>query len=134
MSPGNALWTAVRAVAEDLPYDDYDYLPGEDVPYPFIYVGEQFKQHQKRTKFNPILPSQVTVHVYHNNSNQRGMVDDILNQIKSEVARITHFGNYRFHLEEVDEQIIPDTSTGTPLLHGIIEFSFQIQQRRRVNT
>ncbi|MDN6670661.1 MAG: hypothetical protein L0L07_00050 [Staphylococcus equorum] len=95
----------------------YDYLPG-DVGYPFVFVGEQFKQNDRKHKDYLNGSTQVTVHVWHNDYKKRGTLSDMMTQIEEAIQL-----KYGSKADNIDTQIITDTSTGAELLHGIVEVS-----------
>lgn len=94
----------------------YDVSPSEGTPYPFIHLGEQFKQNVRESKDHLRRPTQLTVHVWHNTWTERGVVTSMMFQIESAV--IDHFG---IDGENISSQMIPDTTTSTKLVHGILE-------------
>lgn len=115
MTPEQKIFTKIRMLCVDLGYDVYDYLPG-DVDYPFVFIGEQFKQDERINKDKLNKSTQVTVHLYHNNYRQRGTFTTMMNNIERAIR-----SEYRHCGELIDTQILFDNSTNTPLLHGILE-------------
>jgi hypothetical protein len=65
-----------------------------------------------------------TLHVWHNNTRQRGTLSKMLLEVK-EVCRSTrNTNNFSWAVRNISQQIIPDNTTAQPLLHGIIEAEF----------
>lgn len=95
----------------------YDYLPG-DVPMPFVFIGEQFKQNDRIQKDYLNGVTQVTVHVWHNDYKKRGTLSNMMYQIEQAVQ-----AKYKSRADDANTQIIIDNTTGADLLHGIVEFS-----------
>lgn len=125
IDPQQELFTALKLGLETLGYSVYDgALPPEDTPYPFVYLGD-FRQSDSAAKgeiYGYVYP---TIHVWHNNARQRGTVSRMLLAIKRLCRSIEHTGNFAWLLQSVDQQIFPDNTTKTPLLHGVIEAGYK---------
>lgn len=100
----------------DLGYDTYDYLPDSRVKYPFVFVGEQFKQNERNHKDSLNGKTQVTVHVWHNSPRRRGTTARMMANI--EKAILTEYGH---NATAVNTWMLIDSSTGSDLLHGVLE-------------
>ena len=121
IDPQQELFTAYKVALEAKGYSVYDgCLPPEGTPYPFVYLGDfrQSDQMQKNAVTGSVYP---TIHVWHNNHRQRGTVSEILLDIKRAIYQTENTANFSWLAQSVDAQIIPDNTTKTPLLHGIIE-------------
>lgn len=121
MEPQQALFTSVRKkLLESYPDSVYDgAIPGPDTPYPFIYLGE-FNQADRETKSVVIGYIPVTIHTWHCRPDQRGTVSAMNLAVKTVLRKVIH-KDYAFHARNVQSRIIPDSTTSTPLLHGIVE-------------
>lgn len=119
------LFTALKLALEARGYAVYDgVLPPDDTPYPFIYLGD-FQQTDSACKseiYGHVYP---VIHVWHNNVRQRGTVSKMLLDIKTVCRSIENTKNYAWALRSVNQRIIPDNTTKTPLLHGVVEAGFQ---------
>lgn len=100
-----------------LGYDVYDYTPSSEASYPFVFVGEAFKQNQHLQKDYLNGQVQLTVHVWHNDPRKKGTVYDMADDIENAVRKL-----YERNVQDVNTQILIDTSTSRELLHGIVEF------------
>ena len=110
--PQQELFTALKIGIEAL-YDTYDgCLPPEDTPYPFVYLGEN-QESDTATKGAVIGSVHQTLHFWHNNPKQRGTVSAMIANAKAVCRNI-----------ERTSRIFPDTTTKTPLLHGVLEVDF----------
>ena len=98
----------------------YDHVP-EESEYPYVLLGEQFSQPMRNHKDGRNKDVQTTVHVWHNNSKERGALSSMLREI--ELSIIREFG---VNGENIAIQILPDNSTGSNLLHGILETDIRI--------
>ena len=118
--PQQELFTAYKLSLETMGYAVYDgELPPEGTPYPFIYLGDfrQSDQMYKNAVTGTVYP---TIHVWHNNSRQRGTVSDMLLDIKWTIYQLTKTENFSWLTQSVDTIIRPDDTTKTPLLHGTV--------------
>lgn len=126
MSPEQAIFTAVRQACIETGNDTYDYLPPDEVDYPFIFIGEQFGtglRNNRDRRFNEV---EQTIHVYHDNYRQRGTFSKVLEDIKDKVFQIKHVNGRRVTIESDMTRTIADQSTDIKLMHGVIEITFRI--------
>ena len=125
MDAQQELFAKIKLELEAIGYSVYDgTLPSEDTPYPFIYLGE-FRQTDNATKTDLIGKVYGTVHVWHNNPKQRGTVSKMILDIKMVCRSVEHTDNYAWILTNTQSQIIPDDSTKTSLLHGVIDVNYK---------
>lgn len=125
IDPQQELFIAIKLALEALGYDVYDgFLPPEDTPYPFIYLGDfqQIDDANKSAVFGDVYP---TIHVWSNTPNQRGTVSKMLLDIKTVCRKIEHTTNFAWSLRDVNQRILADNTTKTPLLHGVVEAGFK---------
>ena len=78
-----------------LGYEVYDYLPSMEVGYPFVFIGEQFKQNERIHKDYLNARTQVTVHVWHNYPRKRGELSGMMDSIEG-IVRL----DYKSRLKE----------------------------------
>lgn len=121
-SPEQALYDAVFAISLQLGYDTYDDTPA-DVPYPFVYIGEQSYQ-ESRTKSGPYGTIQQTVHIYGLYSNRSG-VTAMERRIKDACRRIGNKDGYYFIYRDATGQMIKDVSTSDVLWHNVMDLEFR---------
>lgn len=123
--PQQEIYSAMLTGLRALGYSVHDgFLPPDDTTYPFIYMSDS-TQTDSITKST--LKGQVTLtfDVWHNDYSKRGIVSQMLLSIKTlarSIERTEHFGWY---VRNIDQQILPDTTTKTPLLHGILFVTFR---------
>lgn len=120
ISPQERIWIDVRMLSVGLGYNTYDYLPDESADYPFVFIGESFNQSERVHKDYLNGQTQVTVHVWHNDWKQRGTVTNMMAEIERVVRDL-----YRFDVQGVNTQMLTDNSTGSDLLHGILEIDIK---------
>ena len=100
------------------------FLPPEGTPYPFVYLGDsqQTDDANKSAVFGNVFQ---TIHVWHNNPRQRGTVSQMLLEIKLTCRLIEHTNNFAWGVRNISQQIIPDNTTNTPLLHGVLDVEWK---------
>lgn len=125
MDPQQELFTELLLKLKGLGYDVYDtFLPPKDTPYPFIYLADS-QQSDTQTKNVVMGNVYQTIHVWHNNPRQRGTVSKMLLDIKKVCYRLEHTENFGWLVVNMNQRIIPDNTTKTPLLHGLLEVEFK---------
>ncbi|MGM0940361.1 MAG: hypothetical protein ACQEWU_05225 [Bacillota bacterium] len=124
-SPQQQIFDAVFLIAKNLGYSTFDYLPPkeEGVPYPFVFIGEQFDQDQ-RTKSMIYGNIQQTVHIFHTYKKRRELTT-MMDKLKIGFRKLKRTDNFYVRYLNINAQTIIDNSTGEPLLHGIIEVEYQ---------
>ena len=124
MDPQQELFTELLKEIKKSGYGVYDgFLPPDGTPYPFIYLADsqQSDDANKTAVFGNVYQ---TIHVWHNNPRQRGTVSKMLLAIKSACRRLDHTENFAWNVRNVNQRILPDTTTKQPLLHGLLEIEF----------
>lgn len=124
MDPQQELFTELLTEIKKSGYGVYDgFLPPDGTPYPFIYLADsqQSDDANKTAVFGNVYQ---TIHVWHNNPRQRGTVSKMLLAIKSACRRLDHTENFAWNVQNVNQRILPDTTTKQPLLHGLLEIEF----------
>mgnify|MGYP003287351696 CR=1 FL=1 len=124
LDPQQELFIKIKTVIESLGYAVYDgALPPEGTAYPFVYLGDvqQIDEANKTAVFGRVLP---TIHVWSNTPRNRGTVSKILLDVKTALRKISHTQSFAWSLTGVTQRIIPDNTTKTPLLHGILNVEF----------
>lgn len=125
MDPQQELFTALLVTLKEKGYDVYDgYLPPEDTPYPFIYLADsqQVDDANKSAVFGNVHQ---TIHVYSNTPKKRGDVSAMLLAIKQVCRQLRHTTNFAWDVRNVSQRILPDGTTKTPLLHGLLEVEWK---------
>ena len=125
MDAQQELFTALLSQLKESEYDVYDtFLPPKNTPYPFIFLADsqQIDDQNKTAVFGDVYQ---TIHVWHNNPKQRGTVSKILLEIKQLCYELRSTANFAWDIRNVDQRILPDTTTAIPLLHGILDVQFK---------
>lgn len=125
MDPQQELFSELLLKMKELGYDVYDtFLPPKGTPYPFIYLADsqQTDTPNKTAVFGNVSQ---TIHIWHNNPRQRGTVSKMLLDIKKICYKLEHTENFAWMVRNVNQRILPDNTTKTPLLHGLLEVEFK---------
>ena len=126
IDPQQELFCKLKQNIEVLGYDVYDgALPSSEVSYPFVYMGD-FQQIDDAGNKTAIFGRVVaTIHVWSNTPKNRGTVSAMLLAIKQVCYSLERTNNFCWATPSVSQRIIPDNSTKTPLLHGVIDAEFK---------
>lgn len=125
IDPQQELFTALKMNLESKDYIVFDsVMPPENTPYPFVYLGDcqQIDDANKNAVFGNVYQ---TIHVWHNNPKRRGTVSEILLTIKTICRQLEHTSNFAWMFLNANQQILSDTTTKTPLLHGVLELEWK---------
>lgn len=125
MDPQQELFSELLLKMKELGYDVYDtFLPPKGTPYPFIYLADsqQTDTPNKTTVFGNVSQ---TIHIWHNNPRQRGTVSKMLLDIKKICYKLEHTENFAWMVRDVNQRILSDNTTKTPLLHGLLKVEFK---------
>ena len=118
------LFSKLLTEIKSLGYDVYDgYLPPDGTPYPFVYLGD-FRQSDRANKTAVFGTVYGTIHVWSNTPKNRGTVSKMILEIKKICRKTEHTENFSWYVRNMEQRIIPDTTTKQPLLHGVIEPEF----------
>ncbi|MBW8350779.1 DUF3168 domain-containing protein [Bacillus sp. IITD106] len=122
-SPQQQVFDAVFLASFLLGYKTFDYLPAKETTYPFVYIGEQTDQ-DRRTKSLIYGRVQQTIHIYHDYKKRRELTT-MMDKLKVECRKLKQTENFYLTFKNITSRTLIDTSTGEPLLHGVIEVEFQ---------
>ena len=111
-------------IIDELGYKVYTYLPRENVPYPFLVIGDTVLL-PRPTKSFLIGEVAITLHVWSNMGNRK-QVSDIINHLMREFSKIRKINNTRWFMKlSSDSRIMSDNSTNELLYHGIMDLEFK---------
>lgn len=106
-------------------------LPPEGTPYPFVYMGDVTDSDDTSVKDRLWGTTEtwgttaIRVHVWHNRPTERGTVSDIMTRIKYMLRRICSTQGYTWDLRSLTSNVLPDNTTKTPLLHGVVDATYK---------
>lgn len=125
IDPQQELFARLKVDIEAQGYAVYDgFLPPEGTPYPFVYLGE-FRQIDEANKTAIFGNVYGTIHVWSNTPKMRGELSGMLLAIKRICRRVEHTANFAWAVRDVNQRILADNTTKTPLMHGVLEVEFR---------
>lgn len=122
-SPQQTIYDAVFKASLDAGFRTFDFLPAKDERYPFVYIGEQ-SDDDRVLKTAVLGEVRQTIHIYHKHT-ERGELAAMVDELRRRMWNLGKTEGKPFTCTAASGQMIPDTTTGTPLLHGIIEAVFR---------
>ena len=123
MEPQQMLFTYLLTALRGKKYVVHDgMMPPEGTPYPFVYLGDSQMVDENRKQAVQGTVYQ-TIHIWHNNVRQRGTVSAMMLDIKAVCRQLENQTGWL--LTECASRILPDDTTDTPLMHGLIEVAFR---------
>lgn len=123
----SALLVKLKKELESKGVNVYDtFLPSEETPYPYVYVGNSQLIDDYGNKTMILGSITQVVDVWHNNPRKRGELSEIMMIVKNVARQINRTNNFAFQIKDINQRILPDTSTSEPLMHGVLELDFRI--------
>lgn len=120
------LFDALYLLADGEGFDVYDYLPLDDVPYPFVVIGEiQVLPRQVKHKTLGRLVAMVDIWAHRDNRSEIAEISERLMEIFSSWI-ILESRRVKLHISASNKRVLSDTTTDLPLWHGILELEFRI--------
>lgn len=131
MDPQQELFSALQVKIKTLGYDVYDgELPPDDTPYPFVYLADS-RMTDTHSKSAPLGTVYQTVHIWHSNTRRRGDLSEMMAQIKRVCRMLDETKTFSWDCRNIAQNILPDTTTRTPLLHGVLDVEFALGGTRQ---
>lgn len=103
----------------------FDFLPPEGTRYPFFYIGEM-QGIDRATKSAYIPTIYQTVHYYGSDFKKRGQAYRDIIGLMEKIRATQKYDNFKINCRSIDFRMITDSSTATPLLHGVIDVELLI--------
>lgn len=123
MGPQQEIFTLCLLKSKELFKNVYDYIPGPKTEYPFVFVGAQHSR-DKPNKSSIFCDVDQEIHFYQNNMKKRGDMTGMMTKLIYELRKIKYTKNYNIRIKDSTQRVIFDTSTDTPLLHGVLYITF----------
>lgn len=122
-NPQQEIFTLCLIEASKIFTNTYDYIPGKETEYPFIFIGEQFSHDlpNKSAVFGKVTQR---IHFYHDDRRRRGDLSSMMGEFLYRLREIKETRQYYISITDVNSQVIFDTSTDKILIHGILEVDF----------
>ena len=122
IDPQQEIFTALKLSLEKKGSVYDGVLPPEDTPYPFYFLGD-CQQIDKELKNATHGAVHQTIHLWHY-SDQRGSLSELILTLKAVCRNIKQTANFSWAVRNINQRILIDKSTATPLLHGIVDVEF----------
>lgn len=128
MSPSKQLIDTIWAHLLSKDYDVYDFLPAEDVDYPFVHLGDTFDDDNVRIK--GLLRHQIAqrIDIYHTLKNRKELTE-MYEYIKYYVRSLKETKDYMITGNIATSFIGKDDSTSTTYFRGHIEVDFLLTKK-----
>ena len=127
MTPNHDLFRKIFAIS-DARVDTYDYLPGADTKYPFVYIGEN---NGSDTPNNDLIgTARQTVHIYGIRAD-RAKIDNISAYLENVLKHLKDGYEYNFNHRTTEKQVIADNTDVQPLLHIVLDFTFNYTKKEK---
>lgn len=120
VSPYTALYSEINNILEktNIPY--YDFIPSENVDYPFIIFNDlQFNIVDRKVALLGV--ANITIHFW-DILDRKGSLIETMDNLVFEINKIYDIMGYRWktNLNSTNYLTRIDTSTSQPLIHGIL--------------
>ena len=127
MDPQQEIFTAILMALRRSPYGDRVYdgqLPPEGTPYPFIYLADTqvIDEPNKGGVFGRVIQ---TIHVYSNDTSQRGTTSRFALAVKNICRQIEATPNFTCEATNISQHILNDNTTDKPLLHVVLDVEYR---------
>lgn len=105
-------------------------LPPSGTPYPFYYIADT-RQQLGEAKTQDYGYVTLIVHVWHDNYKKRGTVSAMMTNIIDIAGNLKETSNFKWSLirNETEQQILADTTTRPPLMHGWSSLRFSYSKK-----
>lgn len=128
--PQQELFSALLVGLKEQGYDVYDgFLPPDGTPYPFVYLADSRMVDDAGNKTVLFGNVYQTIHIWHDSPKRRGTLSEMLGAAKALCRGIRYTNHFAWTVRNVEQRILPDTTTKTPLLHGVLEVEFKFTPR-----
>lgn len=94
--PDQELYDEVFKICQSLGYDVFTYLPPDNTPYPFVYIGES-QELPQATKSVLVGTVQLNIHIYGLHT-ERKQVSDMKGAILWELRKLRQSKNFNWKI------------------------------------
>lgn len=120
-----ALLIALRAHFEPMGIEVFDgFLPPEGTKYPFIYLSDT-RLADIESKSAILGNVYQHIQIWHNDPHKRGTVSQLLLDAKMVCRKLINTTNFAWSVQNIEGNVLNDTTTATPLLHGDLSVTFK---------
>lgn len=129
MDPQQEIFVKIRQACIDVIGKENYYdglLPPKGTEYPFVYLAAVDFEDSYTNKTQIGGRASITIHAYSNQVDKRGSLSAILYAIKRKCWVIDSTGTFHWSVKSCNQRILPDNTTHEPLLHGILELTYDL--------
>lgn len=123
VTPYDELFEKAFAVSENLGFPTYDYLPQEEVEYPFVFIGEQFNDDQL-TKGRMVGESNIIVHVFHDHLHRREL-NDAIARLRVALLNLRKTEHFSWFPARSNSNVVGDGTEANPTFHGFLDITYK---------
>ena len=105
-------------------------LPPRGTTYPFYYIADTRQQYGS-AKSHDYGYVTLIVHIWHNDEKQRGTVSEMMQNVMIKAGQLDETTNFKWSLirNETEQQILADSTTQPPLMHGWSSLRFSYSKK-----
>lgn len=126
MIPEQEIYTWLLGQLKELGSDVYEYkMPTEEALYPFVFLegGQTIDNAYGREILADVS---IRAHIWQDDLTKRGRFSGLMGDVVRTAYRLYDTNSYYWVLDHVEQQVMTDTSTNQPLLHGVVTFRFKM--------
>ena len=125
MTPNHDLFRSLFSIC-NVRVDTYDYLPDAETKYPFAYLGES---NGSDIPNNDVLGTvRQTIHLY-GLREHRARLDKISDYLEGAVKLLKDGYEHKLVHLSTSKQVIPDNTDVQPLLHIVLDVTFNYTKK-----
>ena len=125
MTPTHSIFRQIFEIA-DKTGDAYDYLPGAEAKYPFIYIGELFNTDTSRSDLNGNMMQ--TIHIY-GKLTERKRIMELETQLHDALIKLREAYGYHISMTDYTTRLLQDNTDVQPLLHVVVDVTFMYTRK-----
>lgn len=122
VTPYDELFDKAFEVSESLGFSTYDYLPQDEVAYPFVFIGEQFNEDQL-TKGRMVGESNIIVHIFHDHLHRREL-NAAMARLRVALLNIRETEHFSWNPAGSNSNTVGDGSPANPTFHGFLDITY----------
>ena len=125
MTPTHNIFRQIFVIADKIG-DTYDYLPGAEAKYPFIYIGELFNTDTSHSDLNGTMTQ--TIHIY-GKLTERKRIMELETQLHDALIKMREAYGYHVSMTDYTTRLLNDNTDVQPLLHVVVDVNFMYTRK-----
>ena len=127
MTPTHSIFRQIFEIADKIG-DAYDYLPGAEAGYPFIYIGELFNTDNSRIDLNGNMTQ--TIHIYGLRT-ERKRIMELETRLRDALIKLREAYGYHVSMTDYTTRLLNDNTDVQPLLHVVVDVNFMYTRKEQ---